>query len=250
MKNLIVNKLSKSYDSRTVLDDLSFSWPDVPIVGLIGPNGAGKTTLINIVTGFTVPDKGHISYNGIDLLPLKPHQISKAGIARTFQELRLLRQGTLKDNIFLNAKSSIGENPLSALRRGRAYHDEILQMDKEVSEILDVVGLSGRKGELASSLSYGQQKLLSIGCCLAQKPEMILLDEPVAGINESAINEIADVIRTLASQGKQLLIIEHNIDFISKISDWLIVLDDGRVIDQGNTEKVLGNNAVVQAYLS
>ncbi|MEJ2633970.1 MAG: ATP-binding cassette domain-containing protein [Calditrichia bacterium] len=196
MTEFSIKNISKSFDGIRAVDGFSFDWDDASsrkleasgrveksIVGLIGPNGAGKTTLFNIITGFLPADSGSFRFRGRDLLKTAPHRVVHAGLARTFQDLRLLRQVTVMENLLLCRLNQLGEGPFSAWLRGTKYHRDRQENREKVKEILDFIGLYEKRHDLAEALSYGQQKLLSLGCCLATEADYLLLDEPVSGVN-------------------------------------------------------------------
>ena len=249
-KNRFVLKdIHKSFDGIHAVNGFDFEWKNYRIVGLIGPNGAGKTTLFNIITGFLPADKGSFLLNGSNVLKLPPYQIVKRGISRTFQDLRLLRQVTVKENILLWRLNQIGENPFRAWIRGAKYLNNQGKNNTRADEILEFIGLKEKQNDLAEALSYGQQKLLSLGCALATEAEYLLLDEPVAGINPSMIEQILKLLQVLSNQGKRILLIEHNIEVVRQICDWLVVMDEGKKIAEGIPDNVLQREEIIEAYL-
>ena len=247
--NFILSNINKSFDGIHAVNGFDFEWKDQKIIGLIGPNGAGKTTLFNVTTGFLQADSGSFFLNGKNIINLPPYRIVKQGISRTFQDLRLLRQITVKENILLWRLNQVGENPLHAWIRGRKYSKNQTENSAKAEEILEFIGLKDKQNDLAEALSYGQQKLLSLGCALATEAEYLLLDEPVAGINPAMIEKILGLLEQLSAQGKKILLIEHNIDVIRQICDWLIVMDEGRKIAEGVPDEVLQREEIIEAYL-
>jgi len=220
-----------------------------PIVGLIGPNGAGKTTLFNIITGFLPADSGSFICRNENILKMAPHRVVHVGIARTFQDLRLLRQVTVMENLLLCCLDQVGEGPISSWLRGARYRQNRQENLEKVKGILNFIGLYEKRHDLAEALSFGQQKLLSLGCCLATEADYLLLDEPVSGVNPVMIEKIMELLRELAGQGKRILLIEHNIEAVRSLCDWLIVMDHGRKIAEGVPQEVLGREEIVEAYL-
>ena len=247
--DFIIKNIHKSFNGIHAVNGFSFEWKDYKIVGLIGPNGAGKTTLFNIMTGFLKADQGQFLLKGKDILKLPPYDIVKHGISRTFQDLRLLRQVTVEENILLWRLNQVGENPIEAWLRGRRYRENRSKNIVKVNEILEFTGLINKRNDLAEALSYGQQKLLSLGCALATEAEYLLLDEPVSGINPAMIEKILELLQKLSTRGKKILVIEHNIEVVRQICDWLVVMDEGKNIAQGVPEDVLQRDEIIEAYL-
>ncbi|HFE65283.1 MAG TPA: ABC transporter ATP-binding protein [Caldithrix sp.] len=249
MNQFSIQNISKSFDGIRAVDDFSFEWKEHSIVGLIGPNGAGKTTLFNIITGFLPADSGSFLFNGKNIFKLPPHQIVHDGLARTFQDLRLLRQITVEENLLLCRLEQVGENPWAAWMRGKRYDQNQQENRAKIKEILQFIGLWEKRNDLAEALSYGQQKLLSLGCCLVTEADYLLLDEPVSGVNPTMIEKILQLLQELASQGKRILLIEHNIGAVRSVCDWLVVMDEGKKIAEGLPGEVLQKEEIVEAYL-
>jgi len=246
---LQVTDLSKSFDGVRALDGVTLSVERQCIVGLIGPNGSGKTTLFNLVCGFLAGEDGSIEFRGQSLAGIAPYVIAQSGIGRTFQDLRLLRKVTVLDNVMLAFQRQVGEGALSALASPGVGRHERCQRDKAM-EWLTFVGLSEKAGGLGEALSYGQKKLLTIACCLAMEAELLLLDEPVAGIDLEMSQRILGLLQGLREQGKTIFLIEHNLDAIKAVCDSVIVLDEGRKITEGPPEEVMRDPSVLEAYLT
>ena len=242
-------RLRKVFDGVVAVDDVSFSIEAKTITAIIGPNGAGKTTLFNLITGFISPDEGVISLTGSALNGTASHRISRMGIGRTFQDLRLLRQVSVEENLLLACPNQKGEIFLPALVSRAVRAEEAFNI-LAVREQLDFVGLSAMAGELAGNLSYGQQKLLSLACCLAMKGDLLLLDEPVSGVNPEMAARILNLLGQLKEQGKTVVFIEHDIDAVRSAAGRVIVMDQGKVIAAGLTEAVLSKKEIVEAYLT
>jgi ABC-type branched-subunit amino acid transport system ATPase component len=248
---LEIKGLYKSFDGIQAVRDFSLSLQDGKITSLIGPNGAGKTTVFNLVTGYLPYTQGSILYEGRSFSGLTPWKIAQRGITRTFQNLRLFRKLTVLENVLLGRQGQSGENTLNALFLFSNKSVEH-QKHREVSKsFLEFVGLADKQDELAENLSYGQQKLLSIACCLAAEPKVLLLDEPVSGVQPEMINKITYILKELVTkQQKTIWLIEHDIDFVLKISDTVIVMDDGAIITQDDPQAIKSNPAILEAYLS
>lgn len=220
------------------------------LVGLIGPNGAGKTTAFNLFTGVYQPTKGAIDFDGASLLKLKPHQITKRGIARTFQNIRLFSELSVLDNVKIafhtHVKCTFAE---SVLRMGR-YFDEEQRITDESLRLLDIFHLREHRGEKAKNLPYGAQRRLEIARALAVKPKLLLLDEPAAGMNPQETQELMALIRWIRDQfALTLLIIEHDMSLVMGICERIYVLEYGRIIAQGTPAEVQHNPEVIRAYL-
>jgi ABC-type branched-subunit amino acid transport system ATPase component len=243
--------LNKSFDGVQAVRDFSLSLQPERITSLIGPNGAGKTTVFNLVTGFLPGSQGTINYEGRSFAGLTPWKIARQGITRTFQNLRLFRKLTVLENVLLGRQAQSGEKVLNALlfySNKSAEHQKHLEISKS---LLEFVGLKDKQDELAENLSYGQQKLLSIACCLAAEPKVLLLDEPVSGVQPQMINKISSILKELVTKRKKTIwLIEHDIDFVLNISDTVVVMDDGAIITQADPQAIQHDPAILEAYLS
>lgn len=244
-----VTTLTKRFDGIAALDDFSCSIGQQEILGLMGPNGAGKTTLLNVLTGLLTPDRGNVTFKGKNVIGLQPYEIAKLGVARTFQNLRLIRRLQVLENVLLCFQNQPGEHLRHLFLRHRACSSYETENRDKASTMLARVGLLQEADALADDLSYGQQKLLSLVCCLATEAELLLLDEPVAGIAPKLIDTILSLIQELPSQGKSVLVIEHNVEALSRICQRVIFMDAGQKLCEGTPTQVFNDPRVIEAYL-
>lgn len=246
---LELKDVTKSFGGLVAVDSASLAFSKGKITGLIGPNGAGKTTIFNLITGFLKPDAGTIHFNGYTINGLPPFKIAQLGIGRLFQDVRVFDKLTALENVLLAKKEQPGENPLVSLfRRKTALDVEKKNMD-EARRWLEFVELEEKEDSLAENLSYGQQKLLAIARLLAGGFEVLLLDEPTAGINPQMVKSVLDVIRRLAGEGKTVVVIEHNMSVIMEISDWVYFMDEGKVVTFGLPREILEDPEVRKTYI-
>lgn len=241
--------VTKRFDGVVAVDTFDLCISANQIVAIIGPNGAGKTTLFHIATGFVTPDSGSISYRGEELTLLTPHRIARLGIARTFQDLRLIQRMSVLDNVLLATTRPECEGLLISLRRMYIQQQETANR-KQALEWLDFVRLADKCDDLAGEISYGEQKLLSLACCLATRSELLLLDEPVAGVSSTTTEHLLEHIGQLPSMGKTVLFIEHNLLAVQRIANRVIVMDEGRKIAEGTWSEVSAATEVMEAYLA
>lgn len=246
---LEVRNLNKSFDGVNALSRFSCDLKKCEVLGLIGPNGAGKTTLFNVITGFLTPDSGTVAYKGFDLTNLTPYRIARRGLARTFQDLRLVRQLSVLDNVLFFFTGQPGErlrNVFFGRKKSKGY--EAKNRVQAVS-LLQQAGLAEKMNEPAENISYGEQKLLSLACCLAAKADLLLLDEPVAGIAPEMTEKILSIIRELPSKDKSVIIIEHNLDAVMQVCDRVVFMDAGTKVSEGRPEEVRNDPKVIEAYM-
>jgi branched-chain amino acid transport system ATP-binding protein len=234
--------LSVRYGGVVALDDVSFAVPRGSLVGLIGPNGAGKTTLIDAVTGFT-RSRGEVIMSGAPLNTLPPHRRARRGLRRTWQHGELFDDLTVRENLSVAAEPPNAWRTIGDLIRGRSRQAE------SVSDTLRALGLESLADFPASDLSEGQRKLVGVGRALAPGPELLLLDEPAAGLDTSESKQLGRVLRGVVERGTTMLLVDHDMGMVMGICDYLVVLDFGRVIAQGSPAEVQANAAVIAAYL-
>ena len=249
---LEVSNLSKSFGGLTALDNVSIKIKANSISGLIGPNGAGKTTLFNAITGFIPPDKGNFFLDQTPYSPKEIHLVNRAGIARTFQNIRLFSQMTVLENVMVgrhNISRGFHAGLVGSLLRSRRF----LEIEKEIKEksleILERVKISDKSHLTANSLSYGDQRRLEIARALATEPKLLALDEPAAGMNPSEKQELKKLLKDLNSLGLSILLIEHDVKLIMEICEDINVLDMGKIICHGNPKKIQNDPKVIDAYL-
>ena len=248
MSGLRCEVLSKSFDGVRALAGVTLEFPSSGIVAIIGPNGAGKTTLINVLTGFLRADSGRSFLGGRELTRLAPHKIARLGIGRTFQDLRLISQVSVLEDVLVARPNQKGERLLPALFRNGVAAEE-KRNHEEAMRWLKFVGLDGTANELAGELSYGQQKLLTLACCLATDARILLLDEPVAGVHPDMVERILGLLRQLRDLGKLVVFIEHDIASVRQAADSVVVMDEGRIIAQGKPGEVLERPEIIEAYV-
>lgn len=249
MPTLRARNVCKSFGGSQVLVDVCFEFPAAGIIAIIGPNGAGKTTLLNILSGFLSPHTGHCWLDKQEITYLPPHRIVQLGLARTFQDLRLIQQLSVIENVLLARPHQKGEGLLSAiLRFGVAKQED--HNRKEALHLLRFVGLEKMISKLASELSYGQQKLLSLACCLATEARVLLLDEPVAGVNPQMISYILTLLRQLRADGKLIIFIEHDINVVRQVADLVMVMDAGKIVAEGSPQEILESPEIMEVYLA
>ncbi|MDP9429268.1 MAG: ABC transporter ATP-binding protein [Actinomycetota bacterium] len=218
------------------------------ITGLIGPNGAGKTTLFNLLTGFDQPNTGTWSFDGRPLGKLAPHQVARLGVVRTFQLTKALSRLTVLQNMLLGAQGQRGESFLRALVPG-TWRSQERQNTEKAMELLARFKLDRKKDDFAGTLSGGQRKLLEMARALMSDPKVVMLDEPMAGVNPALTQSLLGHVKDLREQGMTVVFVEHDMDVVRDISDWVVVMAAGKVIAEGPPESVSQNQAVVDAYL-
>ena len=250
MALLEVKNLGISFGGLRAVDNLNMSVEEGSLVGLIGPNGAGKTTIFNMLTGVYLPTNGIVTLNDKSIVGMKPHEICNAGIARTFQNIRLFSKLSVLDNVKVALHNEIEYSLLESFLHLSSYIKKEKEMTEKAMDILKVFDLDGQAGYKASNLPYGKQRKLEIARALATGPKLLLLDEPAAGMNP---NETAELMHTIEIVRNQfhvtILLIEHDMKLVSGICEYLYVLNFGTLLTDGKPEQVLNDPKVITAYL-
>jgi branched-chain amino acid transport system ATP-binding protein len=237
-----------NFGGLKALNNCSFEIGRGRVTCLVGPNGAGKTTVFNVITGFLRPSTGSVSFKGHSLDGWTPQAIVGAGIARTFQNLRLFTDLTAMDNVLSSLPAQAGEEPLAAIFRPLHVAAAQRRRREEARAILDRVGLAERANDFVRNLSYGEQKLLIIARVLATGAELLLLDEPASGLSAGALDRVMVLLRRLQDDGKTLLVVEHNTRVVQKIADDVLFLHQGQLIAQGSPETIVNDPALAEIY--
>jgi len=246
---LEVKKLGKRFGGLAAISELDLSVVDSEILGLIGPNGAGKTTFFDVISGFLPPSSGRVIFDGRDVTGSKAHQIAQLGIGRIFQASTLFMKISVLDNVLtghhMSYKTRIWKR---LLRTPSAFQEEEL-LRQRAMEILEFMGLASLKDELAANLPHGHQRILGVCMALATNPKLLLLDEPVTGMNVSEIQTMIELIRQIRDRGVTIVLVEHDMKAVMNLCDRIAVLNYGRKIAEGLPDEIRGNKEVVEAYL-
>ena len=245
---LQVAGLDHRFGGLHALRDCSFAIEQGRITCLVGPNGAGKTTIFNVITGFLKPNEGSVVFRGRKLDGVRPQGIVRAGIARTFQNLRLFTDLSALDNVLVGIAGQFGEEPVAAIFR--PLHTARVQQRhrQEAMATLEHVGLADRARDVVRNLSYGEQKLLTIARVLATGAELLLLDEPASGLSAGALDAVMTLLRRLQTEGKTLLVVEHNTRVVQQIADEVLFLHQGHLMAQGTPERIIADPALAEIY--
>lgn len=246
---LKVDRLTKVFGGVTAVNDVSFEVKQGEIYAVIGPNGAGKTTLFNMITGVLPASTGNVYFNGNKITNKKPYQIAKAGITRTFQNLEVFSNMTVIENVMTGAHLTMKTNMFTAGLRLPMVAKEEQNIMEVAMECLKQVGIAELAHEMSEKLPYGMQRLLEIARAAASNPKIILLDEPMAGLNPEESRQLVNVILKMRAEGMTFIFVEHDMETVMSISDRLVVLDNGVKIGEGTPEEIYQNPKVVAAYL-
>ena len=250
MALLEVKNLGIVFGGLHAVEDFNLSLEKGSLYGLIGPNGAGKTTVFNLLSGVYKPTTGSFSLDGVKLVGKSPIEISKLGIARTFQNIRLFKNLSVLDNVKLGLHNQVKYSTIEGILRLPRYFSSEKEMNNRAMELLKVFNLEEEKDTLADNLPYGKQRKLEMARALATNPKLLLLDEPAAGMNPSETQELMDTIRFVRDEfDRTILLIEHDMKLVSGICEKVTVLNFGQVLAEGKTSDVLNNPEVIKAYL-
>jgi len=246
---LSIEHITVHFGGLVAVSDMTFTVHEGEVVGLIGPNGAGKTTAFNVITGFLRPTRGEIRYRGRSLNGLRPHEVAEAGLVRTFQKTSVFALNTVFDNILIglhrSGRAAVWQTLLGLL----SVRAEEQRLRDEARAILDFVGIAQRAGELGGALPYGEQRLLEVAVALAARPSMLLLDEPVSGMNPSETSSFMRLLERIRERDVTVLLVEHDMRMVMGVSDRVVVLNHGRIIAEGSPSQIQGDPEVIRAYL-
>jgi branched-chain amino acid transport system ATP-binding protein len=249
MPLLELRRLGVTFGGVTALDMVDMTIEKGEIHGLIGPNGAGKSTLFNAVTGVSRPTSGRVFFNGVEITGMKPFDVARAGIARTFQNLRLFNRMTVLDNLIVAGLCGKQTRFWGSLFGGRHTRREDHEISEKAVSILEMMGLWQLKDAFIGGLPYGKRKAVELARALATDPKIILLDEPGAGMNSEESEQVMDILTMIKKQGYTICLVEHDMRMVMELSDAITVIDFGKVIAEGSPEVVSNHERVIEAYL-
>ena len=245
---VVADDVVRSFGGLTAVDVGHMEIQRGAITALIGPNGAGKTTLFNLLTGFDTPNRGHWTFNGKKLDNVPAHKVARGGMVRTFQLTKALSRLTVMENMRLGATGQKGESLWRAMFKA-LWNEQEAENTHRANEILARFQLDTKSDDFAGSLSGGQRKLLEMARALMGSPEMVMLDEPMAGVNPALTQSLLGHVKNLREDGMTVLFVEHDMDMVRDISDWVVVMAQGRIVAEGPPDAVMANPAVIDAYL-
>jgi branched-chain amino acid transport system ATP-binding protein len=246
---LTTEELTVAFGGVQALAGVSIAVREGEILSIIGPNGAGKTSLFNTITGTYLPVKGRVLFRGGVITGRKPHEIARLGIARSFQNLKPFAEMSVQENILIGLERHFTCGLFATVARTRKFCDEERHLSRKARKLLEFVGLERRRNSRARTLTYGEQKMLEIARALAVEPAVLLLDEPVAGMNPTETGFVMELVRKVREQGITVVIIEHDMKMVMGISDRICVLDHGELIAEGEPAEIRRNQRVIEAYL-
>jgi branched-chain amino acid transport system ATP-binding protein len=246
---LSLTSVSRHFGGLKVLQDVNLTVTKGSVFGLIGPNGAGKTTVFNLVTGLLAPTTGDIAFNGTSLVGQKPHRITQGGIARTFQNIRIFKEMSLIENVVVGMHAHLRYGTAGLMFGLAGYRTEEKRARERARELLSWMKLDHKAEDLADNLSYGDQRKLELARALATDPQLLLLDEPVAGMNSAEKTELMREIVNIAARGYTVFMIEHDMRFVMGLCERIAVLNFGRIIAQGGPDEIRNDPQVIEAYL-
>jgi branched-chain amino acid transport system ATP-binding protein len=249
LTTLRIDRVSKNFGGVAAVSDISLQVPPGVITGLIGPNGAGKTTLINLITGISTVSGGSIHFGAQDITQAPAHMVARAGITRTFQNIRLLAEASVIDNVMIGFYRRESTPAWASLLGLPSARRETRSLRARAMLLLQRFGMADLAEHEAGGLAYGHQRRVEMMRALASDPALILLDEPVAGMNDVEAGELGDIFADLARQGMGVLLIEHNVRFVTRLCERIHVLDSGRMIASGTPSEVVNDPEVISAYL-
>ena len=246
---LDIQELTVRFGGLVAVDHVSFQVEAGTVHGLIGPNGAGKTTCFNLISGLVAPNSGHATLDGVKLDGLPSWKRTTAGLSRTFQNIRMFREMTVRENVMTGMQARLHASLPEILSRLGRFRDEETGAGLRADALLEFVGLAKLAGQRAGDLSYGDQRRLEIARAVASEPKLLMLDEPVAGMNPTETRELVELLLRLKQDGLTLLLVEHDMHFVMSLCDRITVLNFGRKIAEGSPREIRENATVIEAYL-